>query len=201
MVEAVKKGTRTIGWIILTIILSFIPTYIIGMSLERSLDELPFGYNLPFVLWGIFVLIFMVPIRRFITGRFKVQKRSAWGSPEQMRNSIVNDTKFVGRFDRGKGLLESEVRSIEHDEVIETTWASPTGVPYKVIRLRGMILDQHGSIRESVPVEIRSKREEWVGTIVEGDRIRAEGKVEDDGILHTDKVFNYSSNSIVGSRK
>ncbi|MFC1803023.1 hypothetical protein ACFL0D_03540 [Thermoproteota archaeon] len=193
--------TRTIAWILVTIILSLIPAYVIGMSNENRLDELPFGYNLPFVLWGVFALILVVPVRRFIVGTIKIRSQSAWGSPMQIRDTVANAPQFVGRLDREKGLLETTARSIEQAEIRQSSWGNPNGVPYKVIRLRGDLLDQNGVVRESIPVEIRAKKDEWVGTILDGDRIRVEGQFKEDGILHTDKLYNFSSNSIVGNRK
>jgi hypothetical protein len=201
MVESLKKITRTIAWIFVTIVVSFIPAYIIGMSNENRLDELPFGYNLPFVLWLVFAIIIVIPVRRFIVGTIKVRTPSKWGDPKEIRDKVANEPQFVGRLDREKGILETTARSIEQVDVTQSSWGSPSGELYRVIRLRGYILDQNGVVRETIPVEIRAKKENWVGTIVDGDRIRVEGKFKEDGILHTDKAFNFSSNSIVGNRK
>lgn len=127
--------------------------------------------------------------------------KSAWGPPEQDRDKVISTPQFVGRFDKKKGLLEITARMVIPDVVNEPTWVSQTGVDYNVVRLRGELLDQNGSPLEYIPVEIKAKRKDWVGQIVDGDRIRVEGKIEDDGILHAKRAFNYSTNSRVGQRK
>ena len=69
-----------------------------------------------------------------------------------------------------------------------------------VVRFRGEILDQNGSPLEYIPVEIKGESRKWIGNIVDGDRVRVHGKVEEDGILHAKRAFNYSTNSWVGER-
>ena len=69
-----------------------------------------------------------------------------------------------------------------------------------IIRFRGELLDQNGTPREFIPVEIKGVAKKWIGSIMEGDRVRVEGKVETDGILHAKNAFNYSTNSWVGER-
>ena len=70
----------------------------------------------------------------------------------------------------------------------------------KIIRFRGELLDQNGTPREYVLVEIKGEERKWIGNLAEGDRVRVEGKVEEDGILHATIAFNYSTNSWVGER-
>ena len=127
--------------------------------------------------------------------------RSAWGSPEQDRDRVISTPQFVGRLDRKKGLLETTARMVTRDVVTQTTYWSQNKVDYTVVSLRAELLDQNGSPLEYIEVEIRAKRQDWVGVIVDGDRIRVEGSFGSDGILHAESAFNYSTNSQVGNRK
>jgi hypothetical protein len=104
----------------------------------------------------------------------------------------------VGRFDRAKGLLEATARMVAIDSVRQPSYWSQNGVDYQLISLRGELLDQDGNTLEYIQVEIRAKRKDWIGTINGGDRIRVEGKVGSDGILHAEWAFNFSTNSRVG---
>ena len=161
-----------------------------------EINDEPTAYQ----IWGICALILMIPVRKVVINTIKIRETSGWERPQEIRDRIFSNQQFVGRLDRERGLLESQVVDIEYDEVNQPHWTQQSGINYKIIRLRGQILDHQGMIRDTIPVEIRAKKEDWVGSIRDGDRVRVEGKFED-GILHADRVFNYSSNSIVGNRK
>lgn len=195
MASFFKRGLRTIGWIIASIVLGFIAAYIIttfiGINHEPS----------SFSIWGLCTLILAIPIRRVVCNTIKIEKQSDWERPQKIRDRVFNNPNFVGRLDREKGLLESKVSNIEFDEINQPHWSNTNGISFRIIRLRGVILDHQGVQRDSIPVEIRAKKDDWVGTILDGDRVRVEGKFKDDGILHADTAFNYSSNSIVGNGK
>jgi hypothetical protein len=163
-------------------------------------NELLFGENTFFVIWGIIFIVISRPIRRYVNNKVNVRSSGVWGSPERNRDRIISSPQFVGRLDRKKGLLETTARMVMIDMVRQDSFWSQQGEEYQVIRLRGELLDQNGSPLEYIPVEIRAKRKDWVGTIVDGDRIRVVGSFESDGILHADGAFNYSTNSRVGVR-
>jgi hypothetical protein len=154
------------------------------------------GSFIPFILWGVFTLISTVSLRRLFGGT-KRKGRSPWGSPDKERTKIIRNPQFAGRIDREKGLLETTARMVVPDIVSKSTFWNQQEM-YSVYRLRGELLDQNGSPLEYIPVEIMAKRKDWIGTLVDGDRIRVEGKFESDGILHAERAFNYSTNSWVG---
>jgi hypothetical protein len=153
------------------------------------------GSFIPFILWGVFTVIIAVSIRNLISGR---GRGNSWGSPEQERANVINNPQFVGRLDREKGLLETTARMVIPENMKQPSYWSQHGVDYTVYRLRGELLDQNGSPLEYIPVEIRAKDKDWTGIIVDGDRIRVEGKFKSDGILHAERAFNFSTNSWVG---
>jgi hypothetical protein len=127
--------------------------------------------------------------------------RGKWDAPEKIRSQVVNSPQFVGRFDREKGLLDSTARMVE--PVMPDTQIAWMGQQknINITRFRGEILDQNGSPLEYISVELKGEQKKWVGSLVDGDRVRVEGKVEDDGILHAKNAFNYSTNSWVGETK
>lgn len=201
MAEAVKGIIRTLTWLIGAFILSFTITMILIMPYDGRLDELPFGEYTPFVVWGLGMLLTAIPLRRFINSRIRIQRRSIWEHPEQIRDKAINTPQFVGRVDRERGLLESTARMAAHELVNRGHWFSPSGVNYTVYNFRAEILDQDGTPREYIPVIIEAEASKFVGHIVDGDRVRVEGKFEKDGILHASSAYNYSTNSWVGRRK
>ena len=196
-----KRVAKSFGIILASIILGFIPPAIIAMSYEANITDINLSVETLIIIWLLCAAIFSVPVKRVINKNIKTGTKSKWESPNQIRDRVISTPQFVGRLDKQKGLLETTARMVELDMVNQPTYWSQTGEDYNVVRLRGEILDQNGSPREIVPVEIKAKRKDWVGSIADGDRIRVEGKFEDDGILHADSAFNYSTNSIVGNRK
>ena len=197
MAHVAKGIMKTLGWIIGSIVAGFLVTFVIAMYFEMQTESMPY----PYVIWGFFSLLASIPIRRSINTRVKIRKPSSWEPPEQIRDRVINTPQFVGRFDREKGLLDSTARMVELDrsQIQKAFRGQPTNL--NIIRLRGEILDQNGSPLEYIPVEIKGEESKWVGTIVEGDRIRVEGQIEDDGILHSKNAINYSTNSLVGERR
>jgi hypothetical protein len=190
------KVAKFLGLLVISVLIAFIPTFIVANAFESSIGST----SVPFFLWGIFSIIIIIIFKKFWDKRFK-RKSTAWESPEQMRAQVINTPQFVGRFDKERGLLESTARMVEPDRIqYQTTWMSKPK-ELSIIRFRGEILDQNGSPLEYIPVEIKGENWKWVGNIVDGDRVRVEGKIEDDGILHSKTAFNYSTNSWVGERK
>ena len=114
---------------------------------------------------------------------------------------MINSPQFQGKLDREMGLLDATARMVEQDYL--TTKGAWSGVvkEFNILRIRAELLDANGTPLEYIPVEIKAVKEKWVGNIVDGDRFRAEGKFEADGILHTETAFNYSTNSIVGKKQ
>ena len=196
-----KRVLRGLGWIIGSVVLGFIPPAILSLSYDLTPGGFPLGESGLYAIWLLSAIILSFPLRRLMSRAIKIERSSMWESPEQMRDRVVNSPQFVGRLDKKNGLLDTTARRVEPDMVNQPNYWSPNGEDYNVFRLRGEILDQSGSVLEYVPVEIRAKRRDWVGTIAEGDRIRVEGRFEEDGILHTDSAFNYSTNSWVGNKK
>jgi hypothetical protein len=195
-----KRVAKNLGIIIASIILGFIPPAIIAMSIEANIIDINLSVEVLIIIWLLFTIVFSFPIKRFLDKNIKTRK-GKWQTPTQIRDRVISTPQFVGRLDKENGLLETTARMVELDMVNQPTYWNPNGEEYNVIRLRGEILDQNGSPREIIPVEIKAKRKDWVGSIADGDRIRVDGKFEDDGILHADSAFNYSTNSIVGNRK
>jgi hypothetical protein len=185
---------RDIIIFIFSIGIGFVFTYFIAETNSNIASS-----SIPFFLWGLFTVISALSLRSLFSGGVKIGRRSAWGPPEQDRDRVISTPQFVGRLDRKRGLLESTARMVMGDLVTQSSFWNSQGTDYTVIRLRGELLDQNGSPLEYIPVEIRAKRQDFIGVIVDGDRIRVEGKIESDGIFHTDRAFNYSTNSWVGS--
>ena len=198
MASRVFKG---LGLVIGSFVIGFILTFFIAETLGSQMNYLPFGQSLPFVLLGVLTIVFIYLGRNLVIGKVNFSRKGGWETPEQIRVSVINQPQFVGRLDRERGLLETTARMVIIDMVNQPSYWSQSGVNYGVIRFRGELLDQNGSILEYVPVEIRAKRTDWVGEIADGDRVRVEGKIEKDGILHAETAFNYSTNSRVGNPK
>lgn len=196
-----KMILKKIAIVIISIILGFLPPAAIAMSYEGTSGGFPFGTEGLFFIWLISSVIISTVVRRFIDTSVQMDGKGLWEPPQSIRDRIVMAPQFVGRLDRKHGLLETTARMVEQDSIAQPTYWSQDGEDYNLLRLRGEILDQHGSPIEQVPVEISAKRKDWVGTIKEGDRIRVEGSFKKDGILHANKAFNFSTNSVVGSRK
>jgi hypothetical protein len=191
-----KNAIKTIAILAVSIGIGFGIIYIIA---EISTDFR--NSSLPFIMWPVLSLVSVVILRRIIgVGGMKKSGGGPWGSPEQARDKVLNSPQFVGRFDRNKGLLDSTARMVENDSTTyQRMWMSQAQT-LSIIRFRGELLDQNGTPREYIPVEIKGVDRKWIGNIAEGDRIRVEGKVEEDGILHAKIAFNYSTNSWVGER-
>jgi hypothetical protein len=190
------KVVKILGLLVISIIIAFIPTFIIANSFESSIGST----SMPYFLWGILSIVITLSLRRLWSKGLK-RETGSWESPEQMRAQVINTPQFVGRFDKDRGLLESTARMVEPDRIqYQTVWMSQPK-ELSVIRFRGEILDQNGSPLEYIPVEIKGENRKWVGNIVDGDRVRVEGEIEKDGILHSKTAFNYSTNSWVGERR
>ena len=201
MAGAVKSVLKALGWIIGSILIGFIITMIIVMPFESRLSELPFGEATPYVLWGAASFIAMVPLRRMMNRLVKIQKKGVWESPEQIRDKVINAPQFVGRLDREKGVLECTARMVTPDYVYRSSWFKSGQDQYSVVSFRAELLDQSGSPLDFIPVRIEAETSKFVGQIVDGDRVRVEGKFEKDGILHATSAFNFSTNSWVGHRE
>jgi hypothetical protein len=193
MVNEANRISKLLGWIVASIIVGFLPAYIIANS--------DVEFPSPWLLWVILSIIVSIPIRWFIYGKDVSMGKGKWESPEKIRSQVVNTPQFVGRFDREKGLLDSTARMVE--PVMSDTQIAWMGQQknINITRFRGEILDQNGSPLEYISVELKGDQKKWVGSLVDGDRVRVEGKVEDDGILHAKNAFNYSTNSWVGEVK
>lgn len=193
MSNAANRVSKLLGWIVTSVIVGFLPAYIIANS--------DVGFPSPWLLWIILSIIVSIPIRRLIYGKDISMGRGKWDAPEKIRSQVVNSPQFVGRFDREKGLLDSTARMVE--PVMPDTQIAWMGQQknINITRFRGEILDQNGSPLEYISVELKGEQKKWVGSLVDGDRVRVEGKVEDDGILHAKNAFNYSTNSWVGETK
>lgn len=199
MGEMLGKAARYIGWFIGSAVLTFVSILIISLLGE----EFRFSNSLPPMELVIIVLlaIYLFTTRRFIfkKGAFETY-HPGWDSPSLTRNKVINTPQFQGRFDREMGLLDATARMVEQDYL--TTKGAWSGVvkEYNIIRIRAELLDDNGTPLEYIPVEIKAVKPKWVGSLVDGDRFRAEGKFEPDGILHAETAFNYSTNSIVGKK-
>ena len=178
---------------IVAILVSIVVGYFLTVFIAEAFPDIG-ASSIPFFIWGFFIIALPLAIRRLYNRGIPVRRKSPWGSPEETRDRVVSAPQFVGRYDRGKGLLETTARLVEKDQVYDPK-------DFTLIRFRGEILDQNGAVLEQVPVEIRGEASKWIGSIVDGDRVRVEGKVKEDGILHAEKAFNYSTNSWVGEKR
>jgi hypothetical protein len=189
---------KALGLMVISAILCLLLTFIIGQIdpyFLNSIVSLYFWIFSSLILAIILNLIF----NRGKKGDSSTGTSSPWGPPEEIRDRVVTTPQFVGRFDRSRGLLESTARMVERDRASYESMERPDEV--SIIRFRGEMLDQNGSPLEFIPVEIKGSAVKWIGSIMDGDRVRVEGKVESDGILHSRKAFNFSTNSWVGERK
>ena len=196
----VGKAARYIGWFIGCAVLTFVSILILGLLGE----EFKFSNSLPPMELVIIVLlaIYLFATRRFIFKKEAFQTyHPGWDSPSLIRNKVINTPQFQGRLDREMGLLDATARMVEQDYL--TTKGAWSGVvkEYNIIRIRAELLDENGTPLEYIPVEIKAVKPKWVGNMVDGDRFRAEGKFEPDGILHAETAFNYSTNSLVGKKQ
>ena len=187
---------KAIAFLIISPIIGFFLTMILAISFEVFTQG-----NTPLYFFAISsILLFVLLNLQFNRGAKKEKYVvSSWGHPEDIRDRVISTPQFVGRFDRSRGLLEATARGIQSDSAAYESMSRPDQA--KIIRLRGELLDQNGSPLEYVQVEIKGQNVDWVGNIAEGDRIRVEGNFEDDGILHTRRAFNFSTNSWVGERR
>jgi hypothetical protein len=195
--ESIKK----IGGILVILAVSVLVGFFLTNLMVETIPSIGNTF-LPFGLLGLFTAVIAIGLRRLFTGSGSGGKkqRDPWGSPEAVRDRVVNSPQFVGRFDREKGLLETTARMVANDSVSYQKWYMGKAATHKIIRFRGELLDQNGSPLEYIPVEIRADDSKWVGNIADGDRLRINGKIEDDGILHSKNAFNYSTNSWVGQK-
>jgi hypothetical protein len=190
------KVIKFLGLFIISIIIGFYLTFYIAENNSAIGNSI-----IPFFLWGFFAIVITISLNGLITRVGKRGKPGTWEPPEQIRDKVVTAAQFVGRLDRGSGLLESTARMVDNDFTTKGNWFRPGEVNYAVLRFRAELLDRDGIPLENVPVEITAERSKWIGNIVEGDRVRVEGKFESDGILHAKNAFNYSTNSWVGERR
>lgn len=187
---------KILGLIIISIIIGFIPTFYIAENYSAIGNS-----SIPFFLWGFFTIVITISLNWLINRDGNKRKHGAWEPPEQIRDRVVTSAQFVGRLDRERGLLESTARMIDNDYTSKGNWFRPGEVNYTVCRFRAELLDRDGVPLENIPVEIIAERSKWIGNIVEGDRVRVEGKFGSDGILNAKNAFNYSTNSWVGERR
>jgi hypothetical protein len=192
---------KSLGLVIGSFIAAFTLTFLFVELLRSRMNYLPFDQTFPFIMWAVLTVIFTYSGRTLVHPKPSFQRKDGWEPPTQIRDSVVNQPQFVGRLDREKGLLETTARMVTNDAVLQKTYFNQNGEEYSIVRFRGELLDQNGSPLEYIPVEIRAKKIDWIGEILGGDRVRVEGKIENDGILHADRAFNYSTNSHVGNRK
>lgn len=200
MGEMVGKAARYLGWFIGSAVLTAVSIVVIAVLG----DEFRFSNSLPRMELVIIVLlaVYLFATRRFIFKKEAFQTyHPGWNSPTLIRNQVINSPQFQGRLDRDMGLLDATARMVE--QAFFTTKGAWSGVQkeYSIIRIRAELLDENGTPLEYIPVEIKAVKPKWVGNIVDGDRFRAEGKFESDGILHVETAFNYSTNSIVGKKQ
>jgi hypothetical protein len=195
MANMIKNLIKTIIILAVSIGIGFGITYVIAESSSAIANS-----SIPFILWGGFTIIIAFFLRGLFNRAINTGSNDAWGSPEAVRNNIVNTPQFVGRFDRTKGLLETTARMVTYDKTSYQKWYMGKPADLTLYVFRGELLDQNGSPLDYIPVEIKGDSSKWVGTIADGDRLRVNGKIEDDGILHTKKAFNFSTNSWVGEK-
>ena len=181
-----RKLGRTLVWFITSIIVAagFVFISMIILDELRVYDNFVSYEVLIIIFFGLSIILTRLTIFKDKDGK------SRWGSPQ-----------FKGRFDREKGILEATARMVAPERLSHQAWYHGTPMEFTVYRLRAEILDDMGSPIEYVPIEIRGETNKWVGTLVDGDRIRVEGKFEKDGILHSKNGFNYSTNSYFGEKK
>lgn len=197
MSDIVKRIGRLGGWILTSIIATFGLLFIISIIFE----EIVRIYSIPFepilILSG---LVSFAVTRRFFYGSYYHGGSNGWQPPSTIREKIIGMPQFKGRLDRNKGLLEATARMVTPDMSGQQFDMLNRPIYYTIYRLRAELLDEQGSPREYVPVEIKADQNKWVGTLVDGDRFRVEGKFGKDGILHAKRAFNFSTNSIVGEK-
>jgi len=200
MGEMVAQAFRYLRWLVGSAVLTLVSIVVISILGE----EFRFSNSLP-PMWLVIIVLFVIYIfatRRFISEKGAFQKyHPGWNSPTLIRNQVINYPQFQGKLDREMGLLDATARMVEQDYL--TTKGAWSGVvkEFNILRIRAELLDANGTPLEYIPVEIKAVKEKWVGNIVDGDRFRAEGKFEADGILHAETAFNYSTNSIVGKKQ
>ena len=184
---------KAIGFLIISIVIGALVTFILTSTYPNS----QFSNSDQSLFFWVFLALFLTIIFNYKFNRGENRDSrgysvSTWGPPEDIRDRVISSPQFVGRFDKERGLLEATARMVLPD-------ISAGGS--KIYAFRGELLDQSGSTLELIPVEIKGDDMKWVGMIVEGDRVRVEGKMGDDGILHAKNAFNFSTNSWFGERR
>ena len=81
---------KSLGLIIGSFALAFIPTYVLAELLGTQMEYLPFGNTFPFVMWAVLTLAFIYSGRTLIIRKPSFQRKDGWESPAQIRDSVIN---------------------------------------------------------------------------------------------------------------
>ena len=118
---------KSLGLVIGSFAVAFIPTYIVAELLGTRMNYLPFGNTFPFVMWGVLTISFIYYGRTLVIRKPSFQRKDGWEPPAQIRDSVINQPQFVGRLDREKGLLETTARMVTNAPVIQKSFFKAEG--------------------------------------------------------------------------
>ena len=169
--------------------------FFFGILLDQ-VTGLPLGDIEAIIILPIFLAISYFAQKRF-PNVFKTTRKN--NKSELTRKQIIDLPIFPGSVDRRKGIIQATARNVTTDSI-----SNPEALKHKkggiisIIRLRAELLDDVGNHIDYISVEIKGESIKWVGTVIDGDRIRVQGKFGKDGVLHSHVGFNYSTNSYFG---
>jgi hypothetical protein len=173
----------------------------------------PYEYLIP-PYWGFFLLIpgifllwwsFQIapapsPDGKPVPTAKNVSVESSLPKQKQIE-PIASPDRAGGVWDPKRGFLETTVRDVKQDSTLRKSYFDPNGTWVNTLRFRAELIDKDGNIKQYVQVEIECRRDQWVGSLSDGDKVRIErGRLGRDGILHSQRGRNLTTNSIFGKK-
>ncbi len=180
------RALLIIGWLILSFILAFV--IVIAVMSSDFMNEMFVDEESRNI--AAFTILFL----SFAVLQVIMYKSGALSSRRQQGQLLPG-----AGHDLPGGFLEATARNVKPPD----TRAFGKGFNakmHRVQRFRAELTDSQGNITQYVTVEVECEEEKWVGEIADGDKVRVQGKVEKDGILHADRDLNLTTNSIVGKK-
>jgi hypothetical protein len=180
------RALLIIGWLILSFILAFV--IVIAVMSSDFMNEIFVDEESRNI--AAFTILFL----SFTVLQVIMYKSGALSSRRQ-RGQLLPGAGH----DLPGGFLEATARNVKPPD----TRAFGKGFNakmHRVQRFRAELTDSQGNITQYVTVEVECEEEKWVGEIADGDKVRVQGKVGEDGILHAERALNLTTNSIVGKK-
>jgi hypothetical protein len=193
----VKKYESRFNLLIGTIIFAVL-MYFFFWVIVSEIIGINFGDMEGIVTFPIFLAVSYFAQKRF-PNIFQYLRRGNESELQEFpRDEIISLPIFPGSVDREKGIVQGTARNVTNENLSHPTAKAQEVNIINIVRIRVELLDDEGNHVDYIPVEIKGASTEWVGTVEDGDRIRVQGGFLPDGILHSSKGFNYTTNSYFG---